>query len=58
MRDHPWQGRPVPTLAPDLRQVAFRNYLILYRVDDEAVLIVRVLHGSRDIRKLIGDAGE
>ena len=36
-------------LGPDLRVTGLRKYLIFYRVVDDAVSIVRVLHGARDI---------
>jgi toxin ParE1/3/4 len=29
----------------------FRKYLIFYRVQDEAIEIVRILHGSKDIER-------
>jgi toxin ParE1/3/4 len=31
----------------------FGNYLIFYRVTDETVTIVRVLHGARDIERIL-----
>ena len=31
----------------------FRDYLIFYRVTAEAVEILRVLHGARDIDRLL-----
>ncbi len=31
----------------------FTNYLIFYRVTDEAIEIVRVLHGARDIERIL-----
>ena len=33
----------------------FRNYLILYRVGNETIEIVRVVHGARDIPTLLQD---
>ncbi len=36
-------------LSADLRVAGFRKYLIFYRVSGDAVSIVRVLHGARDI---------
>ena len=36
-------------LGADLRVAGFRKYLIFYRVSGDAVSIVRVLHGARDI---------
>ena len=32
----------------------FRNYLIFYRQTENAIEVVRVLHGARDIRRLLG----
>lgn len=31
----------------------FANYLIFYRVTEEAIQIIRVLHGARDIERLL-----
>ncbi len=36
----------------------FENWLVFYRVTDEAVEIVRVLHGSRDLEAAFEDEGE
>ena len=33
----------------------FDRYLIFYRVLDEAILIVRVLHSSRDVNSIMSD---
>ncbi|MEM7807757.1 MAG: type II toxin-antitoxin system RelE/ParE family toxin [Planctomycetota bacterium] len=30
----------------------FRNYLLFYRFDDETVTVTRILHGSRDLRRV------
>src|SRR2546422_504494 len=32
----------------------FENYMVLYRRDDDRVLILRVLHCSQDIEELLG----
>lgn len=44
----PLQGRPAPEIAPDVRILVFRSYLVLHRVRDDAVLIDRVIHSARD----------
>ncbi|WP_232630101.1 type II toxin-antitoxin system RelE/ParE family toxin [Methylobacterium sp. Leaf118] len=44
----PFQGRPAPEIAADVRILVFPSYLILHRVSDEAVLIDRVIHSARD----------
>jgi toxin ParE1/3/4 len=33
----------------------FRKYLIFYRVTPEEVEVIRVLHGTRDLRIIFGD---
>jgi toxin ParE1/3/4 len=41
-------------LRPGLRSFPVRNYIIIYRIEDERVLILRVLRGSRDFKALLG----
>jgi toxin ParE1/3/4 len=40
-------------IAQGVRHFPVGNYLILYRVDDEGVEIVRYVHGRRRLRGLI-----
>lgn len=42
-------GQARPDVAPGLRYWPVRPYLIFYRVDPDAVTIVRILHGFRDL---------
>ncbi len=50
----PHIGRIVPEFnRPDLREVIFRNYRIVYLVQNDGVVILRVVHGSRDLQALI-----
>jgi len=37
----------------DLRQMMFGRYRVLYRVDPDNVMIVRVLHSARDYPKVL-----
>lgn len=39
-------------IAPDMRQLVMDNYLILYRIKDKDIEIVRYLHGARDLFSL------
>jgi toxin ParE1/3/4 len=39
--------QPVPELGPDMRKAVHGNYDIYYRLNDDGVLIVRVLHSAR-----------
>lgn len=41
-------------LRPGLRSFPVGEYLIIYRLHDEDVLILRVLRGSRNIESLFG----
>ena len=45
----------VPRLAGIRRRsvVGFSNYLVFYRVENENVLIIRVLHGARDLPRAL-----
>ena len=47
------QGRP--ELAGGLRHWPVGNYLIFYRIDDDALTIVRVAHGARDLPELFSN---
>ena len=55
LTEFPEIGQARPDLAPGLRHWPVGRYLILYRIDPEAVTIVRVLHGARDLPSAIGD---
>jgi toxin ParE1/3/4 len=50
LNDFPRLGRVVPEAdASDIREVLFRSYRILYRVQEDAIHILSVIHGYRDI---------
>lgn len=44
-----YPGRDRADLSEGLRSIVFRERLIVYRIDDDEVLILRFLHGRRDI---------
>lgn len=41
-------------LRPGLRSIPVGEYIIIYRIQDEDVVILRVLRGSRNIEALLG----
>lgn len=45
----PQIGRQVDDLAPGLRSFPVGNYLIFYRIAKDAVHLIRLVHGARDI---------
>ena len=50
----PQIGRMVPEFnRPDLRELLFRDYRIVYLLQDDATFILRVVHGSRDLLALV-----
>ncbi|HYX16071.1 MAG TPA: type II toxin-antitoxin system RelE/ParE family toxin [Nostoc sp.] len=53
----PQLGRERSELAPFLRSFSVKNYLIFYRPIDEGIEIVRILHGSQDIKTIFQDEG-
>jgi len=48
----PRMGRPRGELADGLRSVAFRKYVIFYSYQNRNLLMERVLHGARDIKRI------
>lgn len=53
--DHPKLGRLRPDIAPEARMLTIGNYLVLYRIIDPDVDIVRVVHGARQLEGLFDD---
>jgi len=50
--DFPQIGRVVPEYnEPNIREVFHQNYRIIYRIEPEAILILTVIHGRRDLSK-------
>jgi toxin ParE1/3/4 len=53
----PFSGAPRPQLARDLRVIFHQKYAVYYLVRPGELVIVRVLHGSRDISSVAGEGG-
>lgn len=49
---HPELGQARPDIRPDLRYFVVSPYLLLYRIADQNIEIIRVVHGRRDLFKL------
>jgi toxin ParE1/3/4 len=52
---HPRAGRRRDDLWPGIRVFHVGDYIVLYRVEGNDVLIVRVVRGSRDLEALLRD---
>jgi toxin ParE1/3/4 len=50
---YPHAGRRRDDLRQGLRGFPVGRYVILYRVDDDDALILRVVHGRRDLEALL-----
>lgn len=52
LEEFPEIGREVPEADdPNIRELLFQNYRIMYRVLHDAIQIIAVIRGSRDITK-------
>ena len=51
LAEHNSLGRPRPELAADLRSSPIKDYVIFYCPLEDGIMVVRVLHSSRDIRQ-------
>jgi toxin ParE1/3/4 len=54
----PGRGRRMGPDRLGLRRLIEGSYVIIYRVGDEAVVIVRVLHGARDLDPALQSDGD
>ena len=56
LADFPRSGPARPEIGEDARSVTIGAYLILYRILPDAVEIVRIIHGARDVSEVMGEA--
>lgn len=49
---HRGYGRPRPELAAGCRSHPFGNYCFYFRPNEDGILLLRVLHSARDIRRI------
>jgi toxin ParE1/3/4 len=47
-------GRSREEIAPGLRSAVVRPYVIFFRQADETILVLRILHGHRDVEQTMG----
>jgi toxin ParE1/3/4 len=54
LKKFPEMGRWVPeTEGENIRELLFHNYLIIYRVETDSILILTVIHSARDLAQRI-----
>jgi len=50
---YPMMGRKVPEALDDnIREILFHEYRIMYRVETSRILVLMVIHGSRDLAEM------
>jgi len=54
----PNMGRSYANVEPSLRGVPLEGYIILYRVIEHGIEIVRVVNGYRDLESLFSDSDQ
>jgi len=55
LAQQPGAGDPLDHLSPRLRCCPVKSYVVFYEAEDATVRIKRVLHGARDLNKLLGE---
>ena len=55
LSDWPHSGRARDDITPGVRSIAVAPYVLFYRIGSEAVEIVRVLDGRRDIEAILNE---
>ena len=47
LRAHPQSGQERPEFGPGIRTFSHRPHRLLYRVDGQGVLVLRIVHGAQ-----------
>lgn len=54
LNDFPYSGRIVPEYnIPEIREIIYQNYRIVYKIGKQAIYIVLVIHGSHELPVVI-----
>jgi plasmid stabilization system protein ParE len=54
LMDFPEIGRVVPEYNnPRIREIIYKNYRIVYKLVEDVIFVVLVVHGSRDLEALL-----
>ena len=58
LAQHPFAGPPKPDLGTGLRCLVHRKHRIFYQADDDAVLVIRIIHHAMDARRVLKGAAK
>ena len=56
LRRHPLSGEAKPEMGKGIRCLVHKRHRILYRMDNDIVLILRIVHHSMDTRRALKKA--
>ena len=51
--EFPETGQSREDIAPGIRSASNRPYVIFFRPEEESILVLRILHGRRDVRTIL-----
>ena len=56
LKDFPKIGRVVPEFKDEnIREIFVKSYRVIYRIENQTIFIVTVIHGARLLKKAIND---
>ena len=50
----PRMGRDRSDVSNGARSIVLGRYVVFYRFDDDEIMVLRIIHGSRDIPRVFG----
>jgi toxin ParE1/3/4 len=53
LKDHSELGVARPEIGKWARSLVIERWLVIYIIDDDGVLVMRVVDGARDLRKIL-----
>jgi len=53
LRQFPESARPRPEFGPGIRTIPIGRYIVILRVELPKVVVLRIIHGARDLPRLI-----
>ena len=52
LSDFPNRGRKVPEVEDEkIREIVFHNYRLIYKLSDESILVLAIIHAARDLNR-------
>ena len=53
LQEYPELGVARPDIAAEARSLVVERWLVIYKIDADGVMIVRVVDGARDVTKIL-----